>query len=640
MSTVKKVLPTLMLFIAVLGIFFLPVSTVMMHASPLDTAVEDAIRTSTTKDDTKDFRSTDITPFTNREYVFYVPPAYMIQMSNFGYLDDCWYWNGNDNNGVSYAGGGPRGNDMYTPIANCSTIQISAYEREANVKVEWMNATALKCNYDEYYGWRVENNAKVVWASEIPSIVGNNVTLHTSWEYEIPEFDYLEIPVIEWEVAPGWHILSGSVRITSDVPITVMHHKLKPGAARDAPDDHYASAWWNGLFAGYGEKLMVRVAGELWISALEAPTEVKVIDMSDRDDDASFTLDRFEGWEYTRNPILQQEGFDDDMVFISADNPVSVVGGIQSMHAFTQVYGKDGKNYLFPCFSKVMVHAPEGSHIILKDSAGNQGSWEGDLKPGETRVFDFKVMYKLRCYSAFEWAHLRSSKPVQVYTLGDHPWTLDPAYSGTIAGEDYLTTYRESSLGELEGTWPHPADTDFTVPIRSRAYVTVQNLGSQNKVKVDFSELSLPLTVDLPPYSSMTMELSENSYEYLDLEGQYQRETDAFWSNKNHPFVYKIVVDNNKREEVYLTWENLTKGTTLKVNAEKDVMVFVDYNRDYQRYATGIDLIPGLESPTPRGIPEVQPMIVAIGGAIVAIDVLFVMGGHRPLIDQMKKWRN
>ncbi len=640
MSAMKKVIPVLMLFIAVLGIFFLPVSTVLLHDVPMDTAVQDAIRTSTTKDDTKDFRSTDITPFTNREYVLYVPPAYMIEMDNFGYLDDCWYWNGNDDNAVSYAGGGSRGNDYYNPIANCSVIMIAAYEREAAVKVEWMNATALKCNYDEYYGWRVEQGANVVWASDIPSIVGNNVSLHTSWEYKINEFDYLEIPVISWEVAPGWHIMSGSVRITSDVPITVMHHKLNPGFARDTPDDHYAAAWWNGIFSGYGEKLMVRVAGELWISALEAPTHVRVIDLSDGDDSASFTLDRFEGWECTRNPILQQEGFDDDMVLISADHPVSVVGGIQSMHAFSQIYGKDGKNYLFPTFSKVMVHAPEGGHIILQDRTGNQGSWEGDMKSGETKIFDFKVMYKLRCYSAYEWAHLRSSKPVQVYTLGDYPWTLNTDYVGTIGDEDYLTTYRETSLGEMEGTWPHPADTDFSVPIRSRAYVTVQNLGERNKVKVDFSELSLPLTVDLPAYSSMTMEISENSYEYLDLEGQYQRETDAFWSNKNHPYVYKIVVDNNKREEVYLTWDNLTKGTTLTVKAEKDVMVFVNYNRDYQRYATGIDLVPGLESPAPRGIPAVQPMVVAIGGVIVAIDVLFVMGGHRPLIDQLRKWRN
>ncbi len=638
-SGIKKIIPTVMLFVAVLGIFFLPVSSVLMHDTPMNTALEDAIRASTEKSAEHDLSSTDITPFTNREYVFYVPPAYMIEMTNFNYLDDCWYWNGNDDNYASIAGSGPRNNEMYTPIANCSTIMISVYERDANVRVEWMNATAIKANFDEYSGWRVESGAKVIWASEIPLTIDPNITLATTWEYDIEEFDILEIPVIAWEVAPGWHILSGTVRITSDVPISVMHHKLKPGAATENPDDHWANAWWNGLFAGYGKKLMVRVAGDLWISALEAQTKVTVKDLSDRDDSAEFTLNRFEGWSYDRNPILQQQGFDDDIVLISADHPVSVVGGIQSKHAFTQVYGRNGKDYLFPCFSKVMVYAPEGAHIILDDRSGNQGSFEGDIPAGEFQMYDFRVLYKLRCYPAFEWARLRASSPVMVYTISDNPWTLDERYYGTMAGEDYLTTYRETTIYFQEGIWPHPADTEFKVPIQSRAYVTVQNLGQQNKVKIDFSELSLPLTVDLPAYSSMTMELSENSYEYIDLEGQYQRETEAFWSNRNHPFVYRIVVDNNKREEIKLTWEQL-KGTTLTVEAENDVMVFVDYDRDHQTYVTGIDLIPGLESPAPRGVPETQGLLVAIGGIIVAIDVLFVMGGHRPLLDQLRKWRN
>ncbi len=639
MSSIKKMLPVLLLFIAVLGIFFLPVSTVLMHDVPMNTAFEDAIRESSEKDESRDLSSTDIDTFTNREFVFYVPPAYMVEMSNFGYLDDAYYWNGNDDNRPSISGGGVRGNDYYYPIANCSTIMMCSYEREAQVTLEWKNATALKCNYDEYYGWRVETGAKVIWASDIPHMVDENITLQTTWEYTLDEFDYMEVPVIQWEVAPGWHILSGSVRITSDVPISVMHHKLKPGAATDTPDDHWAVACWNDVFAAYGKKMMVRVAGELWISALEAPTKVRVWDMSDRDDDAEFELERFEGWAYSRNPILQQTGFDDDLVLISADHPVSVVGGIQAKHAFTQVYGNDGMNYMFPCFSKVVIYAPDGAHIILEDSAGNQGSWEGDMSSGQTKEFDFKVLYKSRCCSSYEWAHLRASKPVMVFTIGDNPWTLNDNSYGTIHGEDYLTTYRKSSLAFDEGIKPHPADTEFKVPIFSRAYVTVQNLDAKNKVQVDFSELDLPLSIELPPYSSMTMELSENSYEYIDLEGQYQRETDAFWSNRNHPFVYRIVVDNNLREEINLDWEQLKEGTTLTVKADKDVMVFVDYQRDYPRYVTGIDMIPGLESPAPRGIPEAQPMIVAIGGIIVAIDVMFVMGGHRPLIDQLRKWR-
>jgi hypothetical protein len=137
----------------------------------------------------------------------------------------------------------------------------------------------------------------------------------------------------------------------------------------------------------------------------------------------------------------------------------------------------------------------------------------------------------------------------------------------------------------------------------------------------------------------MTVEISETSYEYLDLEGQYARETDAFWSNRNHPFVYRIVVDNDLRKEVYLSRENITKGTTLTVEAEGEVMVFVDYNRDFVNYASGADVVAGLQSPAPRGLPEVQPMIVAFGGIIVAMDVLVVAGGRKSLVDRIWKWR-
>jgi len=165
------------------------------------------------------------------------------------------------------------------------------------------------------------------------------------------------------------------------------------------------------------------------------------------------------------------------------------------------------------------------------------------------------------------------------------------------------------------------------------------NLGQANKVKVDFSELSLPLDVQLPAYGSMTVEISENSYEYMDLEGQYSRETESFWSNRNHPYVYRIVVDDKLKKTVYLTRDNITKGTTLEVKADKDVEVFVNYNRDLVNYASGIDIIPGLSAPSPRGLPEGQSMLVTMGGIIVAMDVVMVAAGGRSLIDRLWRWR-
>jgi hypothetical protein len=637
-SVLGKLIPVVLVFIAVIGIFFLPVSSILLYEQPMKNAVQDATRTATEKSENYDLSTTDIDTFTNTEYVFYVPPAYTVEMENQYYLNKAYYWCGDDDYGTSISDG-CRGNSMYSPIANCSSIFVSSYERSAHVTIEWLNATALKCHYDMYNGWTPEQGAKIAWASDISRLSGGNITLDTSYNYTVGEFGYIEVPIITLEIAPGWHILSGTVRVKSDVPVTVMHHKLQPGAATDTPEDHYANAWWNGVFSAYGKKLLVRVGGDLWISALEAPTDVRIWDMSDRDDSASFHLDTFESWDYTRNPILQQIGFDDDLVLISASNPISVVGGLEDKFAFTQVYGKDGKDFMFPCFSKVLIYAPDGGKITLDDHTGNQGSFEGDFAPGEMKVFDFRVVYKSRTYPSFEWAQLRASKPVYVYTIGDDQWTLDPKYVGSIAGEDYLCKYKQTSIYFNQGYKPYPAAKEFTVPIRSRAYVTIVNMGEANKVNVAFSELKLPLDVALPAYGSMTVELSENSYEYMDLQGQYARPTDAFWSNRNHPWVYRIVVDTKMKNQVYLTRDNLTKGTTLKVTGSKDLLVFADYERDFQTYATGIDVIPGLRSPTPRGLPEAQSVLVTAGGIVVAMDIVIVAGGGKSLLDKLWKWR-
>ncbi|GAH32128.1 unnamed protein product, partial [marine sediment metagenome] len=160
------------------------------------------------------------------------------------------------------------------------------------------------------------------------------------------------------------------------------------------------------------KKLFTRISGDCWISALEANTIVHVWDIKGKDDDTVLTLDRFEGWDYSRNAIFNQYGFDDDLVLISADKPVSIVAGMQSDQGFVQVFGKDGRDFHFPCIGYVMIHAPDGTEYEIKDKTGNQGSQKGKLSSGQIKLFDFKVAYKQRRYSSFEWAELRSSEPI------------------------------------------------------------------------------------------------------------------------------------------------------------------------------------------------------------------------------------
>jgi hypothetical protein len=420
-----------------------------------------------------------------------------------------------------------------------------------------------------------------------------------------------------------------------------MHHKLLPLGIMDDNGYDMVNYDWDGIYSAYGKKIFTRITGDAWISALDADTTINVWDYSDKNDDTTITLDRFEGWAYCRNPIWEQYGFDDDLVLISADKPVSIVAGQQSDQGFVQVFGKDGKDYLFPCFGKILIHAPTGATIDLKDKSGNQGSFKGSLSPGEIRLFDFKVAYKQRYYSSFEWAHLRSSEPVYVYTFANNSWYLRENYNGQISGEEYFTTYKKVTEFYQHGWVPYPASTEFKVPLRSRAEVTIVNLDKDgNNVELDFSRISEPYTGTLKPYESVTLEYSEDSYYYMDMQISDTSFTQAPEWNTRDPGRYyafdnvpRLAVDRTQRNNIFLSWENITKGGHADVKSSDPVLVFVNYNQDDNDAPQGIDLIPGLTPPTKRGLPELPTLIVAFTGLIISADILMIAVGRRSIVE-------
>jgi hypothetical protein len=438
------------------------------------------------------------------------------------------------------------------------------------------------------------------------------------------------------------------IKITSDYPISVMHHKLYPQGTVDDDGDELINTNWDGVFSAYGKKLYTRITGDCWISALEADTTVKVWDYSDKNDEVTLELDRFEGWAYCRNPIFEQYGFDDDYVLISADKPVSIVAGMQSDQVFVQVHGKDAKDFLFPCFGKILIHSPSGATIDLEDSNGHQGSFEGTLKPGETRVFDFKVAYKLRRYSSFEWATLRSSDPINVYSLADSAWYLNEDYNGIVAGEEYITKDKKITGFYSHGRVPYPAAKDFNVPLRGRAYVTIVNLDNKgNDVEVDFSELLFPYETKLEPYEHVTIEFSEDSYYYMDMvisDTGYTQPPEWNLKDPDNRFMLdsipRIAVDRGERDNIFLSEENITKGSTVRIKSDEQVLVFINYDRDHLYSAQGMDLIPGLTPPTFRGMPSFFVIIVVISGLIMAVDMLMIVQGNRSIVDFFLKGNN
>ncbi len=411
---VIRVVKAVLMLTCIVGLFLIPMSNVLLYNEPLISSIKDYPRETTEKTEHTDYSSTDISTYTNDLFVFYIPPPVTKALEN----PSRWY-------GYQYKSGN------YI-MANLSCIQLFSYENGAKVQLEWLNATVInKAKFiQSSQSWVLSKDFSLKWTENLEGKGGLRRTV------ELDEYESWEIQLNNWMVWDDYRILSGVIKITSDFPISVMHHKLYPTGTLDNTGNEMINYNWNGIYSAYGKKLFTRITGDCWISALEADTTVKIWDYSDRNDDITLELDRFEGWAYCRNPIFERYGFDDDEVLISADKPVSIVAGIQSDQCFVQVHGKDARDFLFPCFGKILIHAPSGANIDLEDTNGNQGSYKGSLEPGETRVYDFKVAYKLRRYSSFEWATLRSSDPINVYSFANSQWYLDEDRTDIISGEE------------------------------------------------------------------------------------------------------------------------------------------------------------------------------------------------------------
>jgi hypothetical protein len=188
---------------------------------------------------------------------------------------------------------------------------------------------------------------------------------------------------------------------------------------------------------------------------------------------------------------------------------------------------------------------------------------------------------------------------------------------------------------------PYPAAKEFKVPIRSRAFVTVVNLNNQdNDVKVDFSQLRMPYKAKMDPYESVTLEFSEDAYYYMDMTlSDTGFKQDPMWTFNDPDRRYalddipRIAVDRSDRELIFLSEENITKGSTLTVTASDQVLVFINYNRDQVYYPHGTDLIPGLTPPTFRGLPELPTILVVAGGMIVIADTIMIALGRKSIVE-------
>lgn len=160
----------------------------------------------------------------------------------------------------------------------------------------------------------------------------------------------------------------------------------------------------------------------------------------------------------------------------------------------------------------------------------------------------------------------------------------------------------------------------------------------------------MPFKTKMDPYESITLEFSEDSYYYMDMvirDTGFIQPPEWNFRDPDNRFILdsipRIAVDRGERDKIFLSEENITKGSFVKVDAAKNVMVFLNYDRDNVYSAQGIDLIPGLTPPTMRGMPDPIVITVVLSGLVIALDMLIVAQGHRTifgLFDHRKDGRN
>jgi len=594
------------LFLCVASLFLLPVSSIAFSQESTLSGIKDFKEYMDSREEDKPFHSaTDISTFTNTRYVFFLPPA------NMGIWNYTWdkYWT------RAYFSG-TYGYPERQARLNQSYLQLFSYEKETTVKIELVNGKATNAPF---------NYAACEWSCNSNTKAADFNAKNTAPEDRIKEevlspYESRRIQTISWTLTLNGalhHYLGGVVKITSNYPISVMHHTMNgscaPNYDQQACEHGVNYLGQDGIFSFYGKKLFSWIPADVWISALEGETKVRVIDLTDHSGDATFTLGTFETWCSNRDSICGQYGFADSLVLITADKPVSVVAGIEDDNVCAQVFGKDQCDFLFPCFGKVMVQAPENVHLKVEDREGNEGSFEGDLKSGEIRMFDFKVLYTCLESPSYQWARLRSTAPVFVYTIADTNWTEYETHKGDIGAEEYIQIYNKVNEPYPSGSVPYPLSTAFQVPIKSRAYAVLVNLDQANRVRVDFSLVkSVYYDGTVEPYGVRVWEIAESD-------------------PQNTKRGLDVNLDGAAEQGISLS--EIRAGVVMNVRSDKPVMLLLKYNRDDPYDAMAMDLIPGLQPPSPRGLPSAQTGIVAMASLLMAADCTLVIGGRRAFID-------
>ena len=291
---------------------------------------------------------------------------------------------------------------------------------------------------------------------------------------------------------------------------------------------------------------------------------------------------------------IDSNNFESDWVHIKADHPITIYGGIWDNNHHTQVYGQLGMRYYVPvqrALTISSVHSTAHVRVQWDDTTQEDASFTLEQGKQVTVKTWRSQSHSHNNVAGVRWARVISDEPIKVDTWVEND---DNAFDGTTeasfqSGGDY-----------------YPLDSSWTIPLHQCAIVYITAV--ENNTAVGW-------TADWLKASTMGCTLS-----------QYQTYRIVFDENECYNNLGEDGVMCDNREEIDAMVH------VMSINANKKVLVQVDYASDYSCEPQDIDLL--LSSNPSFSIANSQApwMLPSVMSGVLAIDVGVVCAGGTGLI--------
>ena len=247
-------------------------------------------------------------------------------------------------------------------LAEGSLYYQPAFTNPLNATYIWLDSTTM---YSGYSGYR--DHLKIIaWYDDTRvKVYGYNLTTNT-WE---PLIDVTIDSAETVRYPPYGESPYNLTRIESNKPVSIFVGDLGStnpnyyGVDRSSDDAFYSY---------FGTYAVLWVPRDLFVAAYYDNTHVKIIDTNEGDDSFEITLNKGEVWfhgmgdkrtyygsnayqYYDTSEAEEPSFFENDIVKIIADKPVTILAGYFSSDFFGMIRGHGYKEYVFPFFSRFTI---------------------------------------------------------------------------------------------------------------------------------------------------------------------------------------------------------------------------------------------------------------------------------------------